>query len=1255
MKLLIDLIGAQSRNSRNRGIGRYTTSLAKSMIKLAGAHDVHVSISDAFPNTVEPILAEFRASLPRANLTCWNSLTSSAYVDPANEWRARASGIVREAWLASLNPDLLHVGSFFEGFWDDATVSIGNFIPENATGITLYDLIPYIYRDKYLSNKRYQAWYDSKIEELQKAGVLLAISESSRREAIDLIGMPSERVVTISTAAEQIFRPTSLTAVQINDLRNRYGLHKPFLMYTGGIDHRKNIDGLISAFSNLPQDIRNDHQLAIVCAARNEDIAALKQHAKRQGLRSDDLVMTGYVPEEDLVALYNICKAFCFPSLHEGFGLPALEAMQCGAPTIGSALSSIPEVIGCKDALFDPRNGDEFTNKLKHVLTDANFRSFLSKHGLNQSTKFSWDTTAKCAWDAFEALWAVQRDGQRSLFAISENSRPRLAYVSPLPPERSGIADYSAELLPALGKFYEIDVIVNQAAVEDTWINENCQIKSVEWFREHAREYDRILYHFGNSIFHSHMFELARLFPGVVVLHDFYLSGIIAHMTIHNHLTGFWERALYDSHGYMAVADRYSATNSASVIYKYPANIPAIRDALGIIVHSQHSTELAAEFYGTDFARNWAQISHLRQLPAVLDRSAVREELGFSDSEFIVCSFGVMGPLKLNHRLISAWLNSQLAEDKNCSLVFVGAEPEGEYAMQVRRLLGGRGATSKIKITGFASPELYRKYLAIADVAVQLRSMSRGETSGTAIDCMANGIAAIVNEHGAMAELPDSCVTKIPDQFSDTDLIAALERLYNDAQLRRNLGEAGRAYVEYSLSPATIAESYSEHIERFHTTGTGALMSKAIGRLSEINIPGNASDGLFEIANAVAGNWNIDVPQKRLFVDVSEIIKMDSRTGIQRVVRSILEELLATPISGYRIEPVYSISGRDGYYFARRFTMNFLGHATNVLEDRKIHFRSGDIFLGLDLHHNSPVEQSNFLEKMRRSGVFVTFVVYDLLPLKLPGAFPQAGLELHTNWLRSVSRSADGLLCISRAVADEVREWHQANLNEEENRPSVTWFHLGADIANSKPSRGMPGNATEVLLKLKERPTFLAVGTIEPRKSYGQLLSAIERLWAGGVDVNLVIVGKQGWMVENLVEAINAHKELDRRLFWLRNISDEYLEQIYSSADCLVAASQGEGFGLPIIEASAHRLPVIARDIPVFREVAGNCAHYFKGSEDTDLSRAIQEWLNLIEQNNVPRLNHIETRTWKESCEELLARIFDLVEDSNRAPEVAEG
>src|SRR5690606_29512106 len=145
----------------------------------------------------------------------------------------------------------------------------------------------------------------------------------------------------------------------------------------------------------------------------------------------------------------------------------------------------------------------------------------------------------------------------------------------------------------------------------------------------------------------------------------------------------------------------------------------------------------------------------------------------------------------------------------------------------------------------------------------------------------------------------------------------------------------------------------------------------------------------------------------------------------------------------------------------------------------------------------------------------------------------------------------------------------------------ISWVHMGADLEGSKPSSGIPIDAKEVLGKLTTRPTFLSVSTLEPRKAQEQILDAVEKLWTEGVDINLVLVGQQGWKVDALVNRINTHPENLKRLFWLKGISDEYLTLVYQNSTCLIAASINEGFGLPLIEAARHKIPVIARDIPV--------------------------------------------------------------------------
>jgi glycosyltransferase involved in cell wall biosynthesis len=165
------------------------------------------------------------------------------------------------------------------------------------------------------------------------------------------------------------------------------------------------------------------------------------------------------------------------------------------------------------------------------------------------------------------------------------------------------------------------------------------------------------------------------------------------------------------------------------------------------------------------------------------------------------------------------------------------------------------------------------------------------------------------------------------------------------------------------------------------------------------------------------------------------------------------------------------------------------------------------------------------------------------------------------------------------------------------------------------------------------------VGTIEPRKAHAQALAAFELLWQKGIDVNLVIVGKQGWMVDAVATALRGHPQLGKKLFWLHGVSDQMLTEAYRLAAALLAASLGEGFGLPLIEAAQHGLPIIARGLPVFREVSGEHAFYFEGTEPAQLADAINQWLDLYRQGMAPASSAMPWLTWSESAQQLLDTI----------------
>lgn len=1242
MRIVIDMQGAQT-ESRFRGIGRYTLSFAQGIVRNRGEHEVFLALSGLFPDTIEPIREAFDGLLPQENIRVWYAPGPVREVEPANAWRRKVAELIREAFLASLRPDVIHISSLFEGYVDDAVTSIGRFDKSTPVSVSLYDLIPLLWPEQYLQpNPSYRAYYERKVEHLSHAKVMLAISDSSRNEVLDHLDFASERVVNVSTAIDDSFKPLEFDKETVAAFNRKFNITRPFILYTGGADERKNLPRLIQAYARLAPALRERHQLVLAGKISESVIDLLKQVATQVQLAEDEVRFVGYVTDDDLIALYNLCAVFVFPSWHEGFGLPALEAMSCGAAVIASNVTSLPEVVGQPDALFDPLDLGAIAEKMTLVLEEESFSKGLRAHGLVQARKFSWDNTAQCGIAAFESIIT-----SRERAPSDDGRRMRLAFVSPLPPERTGIADYAAELLPALAEYYDLELVVTQVNVDDPWVKNFGRIRSIEWLREHSQEIDRVIYQIGNSPFHQHMLGLMQEIPGTVVLHDFFLSSMLAHDEIHGGGVNTWVNALYAAHGYKAVQARFYEEDLEAVKRDYPANLEVLQHAQGVIVHSDYSRALALDWYGSDVARDWRVIPLVRTPAGEADRARARADLSIAPDCFLVCSFGFLDSTKLNHRLLRAWLGSQLAAAEPGKLVFVGQNHEGEYGFNLLKTIREHGLSERVQITGFAEPALFKAYLAAADIAVQLRTSSRGETSAAVLDCMNHGVATVVNANGAMAEMTTNAVWMLPDEFSDDALVEALNTLWQDAVRRRAIGQRAREVINTQHSPSICARLYREAIEDFHRRGSRSVpnLLKAIATFETCT----PSD--FEckrLAESIAKSLPLLRPKKRIFLDITATCRTDLKTGIERVARAMTLALIEGAPAGYRIEPV-RLSYEDGcwvYRYARSYTLRLIGCPEEVLDDEIVEPENGDILVGLDLSGISLIEAeaSGLFRRYRDIGVRLFFTVFDLLPVQMPEMFPHGADTLHAKWLQAVVK-CNGALCISKAVADELAGWVASTAPERKHGFQIAWFHLGADVDRSSPTRGLPIDAVEILEKLRSRPSFLMVGTVEPRKGYLQTIEAFSLLWGQGCDVNLVIVGREGWLglpnearrtIPETVRRLRNHSELGKRLLWLEGISDEYLEEIYSASSCLLAASEGEGFGLPLIEAAQRGLPIIARDIPVFREVAANFANYFVANTAEELAGAIAQWLRLFGQENNFKLQRLPTLTWAQSAERLL-------------------
>jgi glycosyltransferase involved in cell wall biosynthesis len=365
----------------------------------------------------------------------------------------------------------------------------------------------------------------------------------------------------------------------------------------------------------------------------------------------------------------------------------------------------------------------------------------------------------------------------------------------------------------------------------------------------------------------------------------------------------------------------------------------------------------------------------------------------------------------------------------------------------------------------------------------------------------------------------------------------------------------------------------------------------------------------------------------RLFVDVSEIIRHDAGTGIQRVVRAIWSQLAQRDGRGFELVPVYATEAH-GYC---RAPADFL---LGSRESRRapIQVNSGDKFLGLDLAAHLLPKYASQVRSWREEGASLHVVVYDLLPLLRPEWFTSAAVRHFRRWVLLLAREADQAICISNAVAQELRR--QLNGLPPE-RPQVTSIPLGCDIAASLPSAGMRADVAQVVADMRARPTILMVGTIEPRKGYDAALAAFEYLWQTRREdaPDFVIVGKAGWKTAALQTQIRQHPEYGRRFRWLTGVSDEGLCRLYESCSAFLITSHGEGFGLPLLEAAKHGCPTLARDLPVFREQCLPNVSYFSADDPQALGEAIAG----LPAGQPARSAPLDLPTWSDCVNRLLA------------------
>ncbi len=299
----------------------------------------------------------------------------------------------------------------------------------------------------------------------------------------------------------------------------------------------------------------------------------------------------------------------------------------------------------------------------------------------------------------------------------------------------------------------------------------------------------------------------------------------------------------------------------------------------------------------------------------------------------------------------------------------------------------------------------------------------------------------------------------------------------------------------------------------------------------------------------------------------------------------------------------------------------------------------GDLLVLLDSSWHADI--FSLVDELKARGVVIVSVIYDLIPLTHPRYCHRGLVPIFQHWIKWAARTADGFMAISQTIRDQMKEYvHQIVGEAKSGDQWFDYFYLGTEL-------DLMEKKSEIRRELQNAfngpnghaLVYLMVGTIEPRKNYGFLLDAFELLWQKNEPVALCIAGKVGWRCEDLVARVKNHHEYNKRLLMFNDLSDTELEYCYRSSRSLVYPSYVEGFGLPLVEAMQRGLPVMASNIPVFREVGGDFVAYF----DPDKPETLTELILDYEKEGIfpaaKKLAEWSWLTWEESAKQFLNKI----------------
>ena len=803
----------------HRGMGRYTQQQLREVLRIDTQNEYilfcppHADQSLILPEIRSaPNVSIARVAIPKSP-TATNGDPTSAGLENVLRYAEEF-----QSWVYHQHVDVYHATTPFV-LTDDILLHF-DACPMIAT---YYDAIPMMFPHSYLpkngsATHRYFMAYSL----FSEARRLIAISQSARQDAVNYLGFPAGRIDVAYPIADPCFHdlPESVVLSRLERLRASLKLPDHFIMTVTHLHRSKNLETLLAAYSLVSPTLRRQLPLVITCHFTDGEREHVRALAAEHGV-ADNVIATGYVTEDELVALYNAATIVIHPSLYEGFGLPVLEALCCGTPVITTTASSLPEVGGGAAVLVDPDDVRGFADTIEGLYSDPMRRSAMRQLGHEHAKKFSPTQLAENTLETYRKAAAPP-----AAFLGSVQPRPRVALWTPLPPQRTGIADYVADLLlEQLSKAYDIEIFVDDGCLPSTSLLTRYAIYNYRAFeRRHATEpFDTVIYQLGASPFHLYMYEPLQKTPGIVVLHDLSWSyALYASMQHQPGLKDFKRELLY-TEGSGAVREFGSIRPPGGGILWDPVEpflnrhymLKRITESSkAVVVHCERfKDELDALYPDTKIRTIHLGMDDPADGSPMLASWTARQQLYLKKTTVVVGVFGIVDRVKHVDKCIKAF-RSLCAEYPDARLFIVGEQVDVSYELELRELVQELGVAKHVTFAGYVGKIAYDRYLLACDVVVNLRHPSRKQMSASLIRAIAAGKPVIITDLPEWGFIPsDLCWRLKPDDDEVDNLAADLVRLAWNPDLRLEMSARARAYFEEDCTAGQMVAKYKAVVE----------------------------------------------------------------------------------------------------------------------------------------------------------------------------------------------------------------------------------------------------------------------------------------------------------------------------------------------------------------------------------------------------------------------------------------------------------